>query len=32
VWDRIEKPRPSSDGTVPKKDDYRLNFAFSFDF
>jgi putative salt-induced outer membrane protein YdiY len=32
VWDRIEKPRPSSDGTVPKKDDYRLNFALSFDF
>jgi len=32
VWDRIEKPRPSSDGTVPKRDDYRLNFALGFDF
>jgi hypothetical protein len=32
VWDRIQKPRPSSDGTVPKKDDYRLNFTLSFDF
>jgi hypothetical protein len=32
VWDRIEKPRPTSDGTVPKKDDYRLNLGLSFDF
>ena len=32
VWDRIEKPRSSSDGAIPLKDDYRLNFALSFDF
>jgi hypothetical protein len=32
VWDRIEKPRPNSDGTFPEKDDYRLNLALGFDF
>lgn len=32
VWDRIEKPRPTSDGTVPKQDDYRLNLALSIGF
>jgi putative salt-induced outer membrane protein YdiY len=32
VWDRIEKPRQNSDGTFPKKDDYRLNLALGFDF
>jgi len=26
------KPQQNSDGTFPKKDDYRLNFALSFDF
>jgi len=31
VWDRIEKPRPTSDGVVPKKDDYRLNVGLGFD-
>jgi hypothetical protein len=32
VWDRIEKPRQSSDGTFPEKDDFRLNLALGFDF
>jgi putative salt-induced outer membrane protein YdiY len=32
VWDRIQKPQQNSDGTLPKQDDYRLNFALSFDF
>jgi hypothetical protein len=32
VWDRIERPRPASDGTFPLKDDYRLNFGLGFDF
>jgi hypothetical protein len=32
VWDRIEKPQPSSDGTPPEKDDYRLNLGLGFDF
>ena len=32
VWDRIEKPRPTSDGTFPEKDDYRLNLGLGFDF
>lgn len=31
VWDRIQKPQQSSDGSFPKQDDYRLNFALSFD-
>jgi len=32
VWDRIQKPRANSSGTVPERDDYRLNFALGFDF
>jgi putative salt-induced outer membrane protein YdiY len=32
VWDRIEKPRPTADGTLPKKDDYRLNLGLVLDF
>jgi hypothetical protein len=32
VWDRIEKPRPTADGTLPEKDDYRLNLGLAFDF
>ena len=32
VWDRTQKPRPDSTGAVPLQDDYRLNFALSFDF
>jgi hypothetical protein len=31
VWDHIQKPRPTADGTVPKKDDYRLNIGLAFD-
>ena len=32
VWDRIQKPQQSADGTFPNKDDYRLNFVLSYDF
>jgi len=32
VWDRIEEPRPDSDGVLPKKDDYRLVFGLGYDF
>ena len=32
VWDRIQNPQQNSDGTFPRKDDYRLNFALSYDF
>lgn len=32
VWDRIQEPRPDSTGAVPQQDDYRLNFALSYDF
>jgi putative salt-induced outer membrane protein YdiY len=32
VWDRIEKPRPDDNGTVPKQDDYRLIIGVGYDF
>ena len=32
VWDRIEKPRPNADGTVPKQDDYRFIVGVGYDF
>jgi len=32
VWDRIQKPTETSGGIVPRKDDYRLNFALGFSF
>ena len=32
VWDRTRKPQPRADGTVPKKDDYRLMVGLGFEF
>jgi hypothetical protein len=32
VWDRIEDPRPNSDFTVPKSDDFRLILGLGVDF
>jgi len=32
VWDRIQAPRPTETGEVPKKDDYRLIVGLGFDF
>ena len=32
VWDRIESPKPSADGTIPEKDDYRLILGLGYDF
>jgi hypothetical protein len=32
VWDRIEDPRPASDGLVPESDDFRLIVGLTFDF
>jgi len=32
IWDRIRNPRPESDGTVPKQDDFRLLFGLGIDF
>ncbi len=32
VWDRIEKPQPDADGTLPEQDDYRLIFGLGYDF
>jgi putative salt-induced outer membrane protein YdiY len=32
VWDRIQNPRPASDGAVPLQNDYRLIFGLGYDF
>lgn len=32
VWDRIEKPRPNADGSLPKQDDYRMIVGIGYDF
>jgi hypothetical protein len=31
IWDRIQDPRPDSDGIVPEQDDYRLVFFLGLD-
>ncbi len=32
VWDRIQEPRPDSDGVVPEQDDYRFILGLGFSF
>ena len=32
IWDRIENPRPATDGTVPEQDDFRTTVGLSFEF
>ena len=32
IWDHTANPRPAADGTIPKKDDYGLTVAISYDF
>jgi putative salt-induced outer membrane protein YdiY len=32
IWDRIQDPRPSSDGTVPEQDDFKATVGLTFDF
>ena len=32
VWDRVQEPRPLSDGSFPKKDDTRLIFGLGWSF
>jgi hypothetical protein len=32
IWDRIEEPKASSDGTLPKKDDFRLALSIGVKF
>ncbi len=32
IWDRIEDPRPDSDGNVPDSDDFRLILGLGLDF
>ena len=32
VWDRIQKPEPRADGSVPEKDDYRLMVSLAYEF
>ena len=31
-WDRVAKPQPRSDGTVPDKDDFRLIISVDYEF
>jgi len=31
-WDRVAKPQPRSDGTVPDKDDFRLIVSIDYEF
>jgi putative salt-induced outer membrane protein YdiY len=32
IWDRIEKPQPLEDGTVPQQDDFRTTVGLTFEF
>ena len=32
VWDRTQQPHARADGTIPKKDDFKLIFAVGVDF
>ena len=32
VWDRIQSPRPDSEGNIPKQDDIRLIFGLGYEF
>jgi len=32
IWDRIQNPRPDSDGTVPEQNDFRTTVGLTFDF
>ena len=31
VWDRTQNPEPSSDGTVPERDDVHFYFGITFE-
>ena len=32
IWDRIQDPRPDSDGVIPEQDDFRTTVGLTFDF
>ena len=32
VWDRVQKPQPAADGTVPSKDDFQLIVGIGYEF
>lgn len=32
IWDRIQTPQEASDGTFPKRDDFRLVLSLGFEF
>ena len=32
TWDRVEKPQPASDGTLPEKDDWRYVIGLGWEF
>jgi putative salt-induced outer membrane protein YdiY len=32
IWDRVEKPQPAEDLTIPKQDDYQIIVSLAYDF
>jgi putative salt-induced outer membrane protein YdiY len=32
IWDRIEKPQPTDDGSIPKQEDYQLIVSVAYEF
>lgn len=32
IWDRIEKPQATADGSIPKQDDYQLIVSLAYEF
>ncbi len=32
IWDRIEKPQPTADGSIPEQDDYQLIVSLAYEF
>lgn len=32
IWDRIEDPRPDSDGVIPARDGFRTSVGLTFEF
>jgi putative salt-induced outer membrane protein YdiY len=32
IWDRIEEPQPTVDGSIPKQDDYQLIVSLAYEF
>jgi hypothetical protein len=32
VWDRIDKPQPKSDGSIPDRDDFQTIVSIAYEF